>query len=226
MYPYITLFFSFIFWIAGDLGARIGEKRSTLESRLLKSNGIVLRSDEIIEERQTGMPYLDYEVFFPKPYEVRLYFKSSDGSRPKQDELETNNLKQAFDRKAAPKKPLSTIDPTEKKLEGWELHVLYIQGTSVLEVYKKTTSITEQEINYLLALQSGKSFWTESTSANLPEGKHSALGFDFSRADHYLRAKKLSSRSIMFFRTQTDEFFHKALLKEREEEAPESIKGF
>ncbi len=112
MYPYITLFFSFIFWIAGDLGARIGEKRSTLESRLLKSNGIVLRSDEIIEERQTGMPYLDYEVFFPKPYEVRLYFKSSDGSRPKQDELETNNLKQAFDRKSAPKKPLSTIDPT------------------------------------------------------------------------------------------------------------------
>jgi hypothetical protein len=226
VYPYIILFFSFIFWIAGDLGARIGEKRSTLESRLLKSNGIVLRSDEIIEERQTGMPYLDYEVFFPKPYEVRLYFKSSDGSRPKQDELETNNLKQAFDRKAAPKKPLSTIDPTEKKLEGWELHVLYIQGTSVLEVYKKTTSITEQEINYLLALQSGKSFWTESTSANLPEGKHSALGFDFSRADHYLRAKKLSSRSIMFFRTQTDEFFHKALLKDREEEAPESIKGF
>ncbi len=226
MYSFITLFFSFIFWIAGDLGARIGEKRSTLESRLLKSNGIVLRSDEIIEERQTGMPYLDYEVFFPKPYEVRLYFKSSDGSRPKQDELETNNLKQAFDRKSAPKKPLSTIDPTEKKLEGWELHVLYIQGVSVLEVYKKTTSITEQELNYLLTLQSGKSFWTESTSANLPEGKHSALGFDFSRADHYLRAKKLSSRSIMFFRTQTDEFFHKALLKEREEEAPESIKGF
>jgi hypothetical protein len=226
VYPYVTLFFSFIFWIAGDLGARIGEKRSTMESRLLKSNGIVLRSDEIIEERQTGMPYLDYEVFFPKPYEVRLYFKSSDGSRPKQDELETNNLKQAFDRKSVPKKPLSTIDPTEKKLEGWELHVLYIQGISVLEVYKKTNSITEQELNYLLTLQSGKSFWTESTSANLPEGKHSALGFDFARADHYLRAKKISSRSIMFFRTQTDEFFHKALMKEREEEAPESIKGF
>ena len=49
--------------------------RSTLESKALKSNGIVLRSDEIIEERQTGMPYLDYEVFFPKPYEVKLYFK-------------------------------------------------------------------------------------------------------------------------------------------------------
>ena len=137
MYSYITLLFSFIFWIAGDLGARVGEKRSTLESRLLKSNGIVLRSDEIIEERQTGMPYLDYEVFFPKPYEVKLYFKSSDGSRPKQDELKTNNLKQAFDRKAPPKKPLSTLDSSVKKLEGWELHVLYIQGISVLEVYKK-----------------------------------------------------------------------------------------
>ena len=91
---------------------------------------------------------------------------------------------------------------------------------------KKTTSITKQELNYLLSLQSGKSFWTESTSANLPEGKHSALGFDFSRADHYLRAKKISSRSVMFFRTQTDEFFHNSLMKEREEEAPESIKGF
>ena len=218
--------FCFIFCFSDILFARIGEKRSTLESRLLKSNGIVLRTDEMIEDRQTGMPYLDYEVFFPKPYEVKLYFKSSDGSRPKPDELKTNNLKQAFDRKAPPKKPLSTLDSSVKKLEGWELHVLYIQGTSVLEVYKKTTSITKQELNYLLSLQSGKSFWTESTSANLPEGKHSALGFDFSRADHYLRAKKISSRSVMFFRTQTDEFFHNSLMKEREEEAPESIKGF
>lgn len=226
MFSSNVFLFSFIFWIAGDLSARIGEKRGSLEGRLLKSNGIVLRSDEIVEERQTGMPYLDYEAFFPKPYEVRLYFKSSDGTRPKQDQLETKNLKLAFDRKTAPKKPLSTINPTEKKLDGWELHVLYIQGTSVLEVYKKTNSITKQEQNFLLALQSGKSFWTESTSANLPDGKHSALGFDFSRADHYLRAKIISSRSMMFFRTQTDEFFYNSLMKEREEEAPESIKGF
>jgi len=41
-----------------------------------------------------------------------------------------------------------------------------------------------------------------------------------------LRAKIISSRSMMFFRTQTDEFFYNSLMKEREEEAPESIKGF
>ena len=44
-------------------------------------------------------------------------------------------------------------------LEGWNLHVLYSQGKSVMEVYKRSEKITEFELIHLLNLQSGNSFW-------------------------------------------------------------------
>ena len=181
--------------ISSPISARIGDSKSNLESRLLKANGIVLREDSLLENRQTGMPYLEYEEYYPKPYDVRLYFKPADGRRP-------------------------------KPLDGWELHVLYVKGNSVLEVYKKTSDITEFEIKHLLVLQAGKSFWQESTPEDLPDGKFSALGFDLARDDGQLRAKKLGSRAIMIFRTQTDEFFHTAQQKDQTQLAPESIEGF
>ena len=172
------------------------------------------------------MPYLEYEEYYPKPYEVRLYFKPADGRRPKPEELANNKLTQAFDRRSPARKPLSAINTTQKKLDGWELHVLYVKGSSVLEVYKKTSDITEFEIKHLLVLQAGRSFWQESTPEDLPDGKFSALGFQLVRDDGQLRAKKLGSRAIMIFRTQTDEFFHTAQQKDQTQLAPESIEGF
>ena len=172
------------------------------------------------------MPYLNFEEFFPKPYEIRLYFKSSNGSRPKPDELGKSKLTEAFDRHVPPKKPLNALDPKEKKLEGWELHVLYIKGVSVLEVYKKTHEVNQFEIKHLLGLQSGGSFWKEKTSLESEADTKTALGFDLFREDGYLRSKRLSSRAIMIFRTQTDEFFLKSMEKENFELAPESVKGF
>ena len=209
-----------------DCEARIGENRGRLESRLLKANGIILREDNLLENRQTGMPYLEFEEFFPKPYEVKLYFKSADGRRPKPDELANTKLAQAFDRRNPPRKPINAQDTTVKKLDGWELHVLYVKGISVLELYKKTSPVTEHEIKHLLSLQSGRSFWEESTQDDLPEGKFSALGFDMKREDGLLRAKKLGTKAIVLFRSDTDEFFYKSQLKEQAEEAPESVKGF
>lgn len=206
--------------------ARISENKSKLESRLLSSNGIILREDDLLENRQTGMPYLEFEEFFPKPYEVRLYFKPADGRRPRPDELANSKLTQAFDRRNPPRKPINAQDTTVKKLDGWELHVLYVKGVSVLELYKKTSPITEHEIKHLLSLQSGRSFWEESSQDDLPEGKFSALGFDLKREDGLLRAKKLGSKAIMLFRSDTDEFFYKSQFKEQLEGAPESIKGF
>jgi len=205
---------------------RIGETSGILENRLLKNNGIVLSHNEINYERQTGMPYLAFEEFFPKPYQVKLYFKSSDGSRPKLSELESSKLSQAFDRNPPPKKPLKTLSKSKKRLEGWELHVLYIKGLSALEVYKKSNALTESEIKYLLGLQKGQSFWSEISEDELPEGKFSALGIDLIRDDGILRAKKLGKRALMIFRSQTDEFFYHFQFKEQKEMAPESIRGF
>lgn len=193
---------------------------------MLKSSGIILRDDDLIQTRQTGMIYLDFEEYFPKPYQVKLYFKSSDGTRPKLNELAKPILSQAFDRRPPPKKPLTAIKSSERNLEGWELHVLYVKGYSVLEVYKKTSEVSEHEIKHLLALQSGNSFWIESTEKDLPEGDFSAFGFSLLRNDGYLRIKKLNTRSIMIFRSQTDQYLFNAMEKKRFNLAPDSIKGF
>jgi len=225
--PHIYYLTFFVLLSSGQLISRIGDSKSKLEGRLLKSNGIVLRDDDLIQTRQTGMIYLDFEEYFPKPYQVKLYFKSSDGSRPKLNELANPILSQAFDRRPPPRKPLNAIkSPDKNLLEGWELHVLYVKGYSVLEVYKKTSEVTEHEIKHLLALQSGNSFWIESTQNELSEGDFSAFGFSLLRNDGYLRMKKLNSRSIMIFRSQTDQYLFEAMEKEKFNLAPESIKGF
>ena len=44
-------------------------------------------------------------------------------------------------------------------LEGWNLHILFVQGKSVIELYKRSDRITEFEFIQLLNLQSGNSFW-------------------------------------------------------------------
>lgn len=206
--------------------ARVGESKGKLESRLLNSYGIILREDDLIENRQTGMPYLEFEEFFPKPYEVKIYFKPADGRRPKPGELVNSKLIQAFDRRSPPRKPIKDQDTTVKKLDGWELHVLYVKGISVLELYKKTSPITEHETKNLLNLQSGRSFWAESTPDDLPIGRYSALEFNLKREDDFLRANKLNSKAIMIFRSDTDEFFYKSQFKESIKTAPQSIEGF
>ena len=65
------------------------------------------------------------------------------------------------------RKPLSKDIKISSMLEGWNLHVLYSQGKSVMEVYKRSEKITEFELIHLLNLQSGNSFWEKKTEKEL-----------------------------------------------------------
>ena len=62
---------------------RVGEGRTELERRLLNSGGIVYRDENIKSNRLRGMPYMKYMDFMPDLTEIRIYYKSEDGRKPK-----------------------------------------------------------------------------------------------------------------------------------------------
>ena len=124
--------FSCFSFLVTKTSARIGESRTTIQKRLFSSGGAEFREESIVNSKTRGMPYAKYEEFFPKSTEIRVYHKTTDGSHSK----------------------LSG--------SGWELHVLYVNGVSELEIYKKSQKISEFEMIYLLNFQSSSSYWKKS----------------------------------------------------------------
>lgn len=200
LFPIIIFLISFpsIF-----LEARIGETRLILEKRLLKSGGYQYRDEKVIENRRKGMPYLKFKEYFPDKADLRIYYKTIDG-----------------------RKPLSKDIKSSAMLEGWNLHVLYSQGKSVIEVYKRSETMTEFEFIHLLNLQSGNSFWEKETEKELNEGEFSTFGFDLQRNDKALRAKKLGGNAVMIFSTSFDHLMKKSIRDNEMKIAPASIDGF
>ncbi|MGB0408559.1 MAG: hypothetical protein ACPGIC_01060 [Opitutales bacterium] len=180
--------------------ARIGESRESLERRLLSSGGIVYRDDTIEANRLRGMPYVGFLSLLEEPIDVRIYFKTADGRRPQTSELDAGRMG-----------------------AGWDLHVVYLRGVSVIEVYKRSSAINRYELNALLAQQAGGSFWKR-----IPKDKKepSALGYDMLRDDGSLRARRVSSNALMIFNTKTDLMFHTLREQDQEETAPISVDGF
>ena len=185
------------------LEARIGETRLILEKRLLKSGGYQYRDEKVIENRRKGMPYLKFKEYFPDKADLRIYYKTIDG-----------------------RKPLSKDIKSSAMLEGWNLHVLYSQGKSVIEVYKRSETMTEFEFIHLLNLQSGNSFWEKETEKELNEGEFSTFGFDLQRNDKALRAKKLGGNAVMIFSTSFDHLMKKSIRDNEMKIAPASVDGF
>ncbi|MGZ0707330.1 hypothetical protein ACWPKO_03215 [Coraliomargarita sp. W4R53] len=184
------------------LDARIGERRESIERRLFDSGGIVYRDNKIETSRSKGMPYLKYFEYLPSSSDVRIYFKTSDGRRPASSELE------------------------EKRVSsGWDLHVVYVNGKSVIEVYKRSQVITEHEFNNLMALHAGGSFWKRLTKEEKAETQ-SAFGFEMVRNDGQVRAKKLGGNAVIFVDSEMDTSLSELNTNDLQEKAPVSVDGF
>ena len=184
--------------------ARVGEGQSTIERRLFASGGIQYRDDEIVAKRQKGMPYLQYLDYLPKSVDLCLYFKTDDGSRPKSSEMEANRLP-----------------------AGWDVHVLYVRGKSVLEVYKRSKQMSDYEFNILLKLQAGGSFWKKVAKGDLAEdAPASAFGFEMMTEDGKVLAKKLGADGLMVFNAELDMRLAQSLAADLQELAPQSVSGF
>ena len=182
--------------------ARIGERREAIERRLFSSGGIVYRDDATLRNRQKGMPYLRYLDYLEGSADVRVYFKTPDGRKPASSELKEKTMG-----------------------DGWDLHIIYVGGRSILEVYQRNQAISEHEMNYLLTKQAQGSFWKRLEKEEKVE-VISAFGFDMIRDDAAVRAKKVMGNSILFVDSDADEGLAKLNESDLQEKAPISVEGF
>ena len=148
------------------------------------------------------MPYAQYLEYLPSSSDVRIYFKTSDGRRPTSSELSDRRMS-----------------------AGWDLHVVFVNGKSAIEVYKRSQGMTEQEFNRLMAIHSGGSFWKRLGKEDKDEVV-SAFGFEMIRDDGLVRARKLGRDSVLFFDTKIDVELAEMKASDLQEKAPVSVDGF
>jgi hypothetical protein len=198
--------------------ARVGEHRNAFERRLFNNGGIIYRDKEERETRRKSGPYTPYLQYLGGSAEVRVYFKSDDGRQPTQADLDKGTLE-----------------------SGWEVHVLYVSGKSVLELYKRIGSMSEYEMNALLAIMGGGGYWKEAEPVLeeepdpiVEEGESpdeedepppSVFGFEYVRSDGEVRAKKTGG-GLMVFQKQLDEYLAKQHEGNLIQSAPKSVQGF
>ena len=203
MSPKILLIIFSFFVSLNEILARIGEERLQLEQRLNISGGFQYREENVLSNRKRGMPYQKYLDYLPDRTEIRIYYKTLDGRKPLAKEIKASGM-----------------------LEGWDVHVIYVEGKSVLEVYRRSSSINEFEFSALLRLQTGQSFWEKRQTGDENETPITAFGFDYERNDKKLRAKKMGANTLLICSTPFDQFLKKQFQEEQMESLPASIKGF
>lgn len=192
------------FSLPSVVSARVGESRSVIERRVFANGGVIYRDDDIEAARMKGMPYLKALDLIAGSAELRIYFKTADGRKPKSSDLELKRMQ-----------------------DGWDLHVLYVGGESVLEVYRRSTKLTDYEVNHLLGLNAGGSFWNKVDVKELGEDAlPSLLGYGMERDDGLMRAKKLDGRTLIIFDTEKDSRLFALSQAEQAESAPLSVSGF
>jgi len=194
--------------------ARIGESKSMLEKRLLGRGGLAYRDEAIIDARRAGMPYDDLLDYIVSDIDVQVYHKSASRE----------------------KKAMRSKFSSKRMLPGWDLHVVYVNGKSVIEIYQRSPKMTEQEQNLLLLLQGDGQRWTKVEKAqqevggDVPDSARekkelSVFGYEMVRNDKAVRAK-LVKNGILFVDAEMDAKFALARDDDRNSSAPESVDGF
>lgn len=163
------------------------------------------RDDVVEASRRKGMPYLKYLELMSSSTDVRVYYKTADGRRPSSKELEEKRV-----------------------LPGWDLHVLYVDGKSAIEVYKRSQGMTDYELNQLLTIQAQGSFWKKVEKKAKVEGEEpspSAFGYEMELDNGSIRAKKVGN-GLMIFDTRIDIMLATVQDSDQQENAPISLNGF
>ncbi len=196
-----------LFALSSTAEARIGERKESIERRLFASGGIMYRDDAVEANRRRGMPYLKYVELIAASTDIRIYYKTANGRRPSSKELEAKRV-----------------------LPGWDMHVLYVNGKSAVEVYKRSQAMTEYEFNQLLAIQANGSYWKKKAKEpNAVDGKPvkdpSAFGYEMQTDNKVVRAKKMGN-AMIFFDSKLDVMLAEMNDSDQIEKAPVSVNGF
>ncbi|MGC6504987.1 MAG: hypothetical protein ACON39_00245 [Coraliomargaritaceae bacterium] len=203
-FSFCSFFCGLFVWLNPSVEARIGESRDSLERRLLNAGGIVYRDDVVESNRRRNMPYMKFLEFMPDSTDLRIYYKTIDGRKPKSSDMEEQR-----------------VHP------GWDIHVLYVRGVSMLEVYKRSQPMTDPEMKLLLATLAQGSYWkkVDKTATEEAEGD-SAFGFDMERHDGKVRGKKIGQTTVMIFDSALDIRLAEMRVEDDQERAPASVNGF
>lgn len=164
------------------LNARVGESRSKLEERLESSGlGKEYPSDVVDKKIQHGdLFYRWLYRLLPEGTEHVVYFKTADGARAGRDDVKHDNLKKI------------------RYPDGWDLHVIYLNGQSVFEAYRRNGPNPNQyEIETILSLNQGNSSWVK-VPGN--QNEKSVFGYEYEREDEELRAKRQGRVFIIYYK--------------------------
>ena len=181
--------------------ARIGETSSTIEARVINSGGLQYRDESMKNNRQQGMWYPGF-LYLMRNFELKIYFKSADGRKPKSSDMSPRRMS-----------------------SGWDLHVIYIGGRSVFEAYRRSTSMTDFELNQILKLQAGNSYWKKIGSSESDSDFISIFGCNLERADGAIRALRRGN-DLIFIDSDLDTALAKKRQEDQQNSAPRSVMGF
>lgn len=197
--------------LAPGAAGRIGEAVDELEKRLLgEGRSLRMMGDE--RERQVmDAPFARHLHRFPEEHEIRVYYKRDDGERA-----------------------LVTEARESAQPRGWVLLVVFVEGRSVLEVYRRNgPGPSEPELRLLLVAQQGDSHWARlERGMTAGSGGGSLFGYEYERADGAVRAHR-DRNFVYFFSVNFDRMLAAQVEAERAEQqkeiektAPVSVRGF
>ncbi|MBC2601927.1 hypothetical protein [Puniceicoccus vermicola] len=118
-------------------------------------------------------------------------------------------------------------DRPEQNPPGWMLHVVYYNGTSVLELYNRSKSLTELEKDGILLRNAEGKRWVK---GRIPTDDDSVIAPEVFPANHYREDMgvyaNVEGDSVLIYDPRLDQRINELNLERAKEEAPDSLDGF
>lgn len=190
--------------------ARIGERRTDIERRLMDKKAAITYGKDRVEGKLTDktVPYrhLALAEVFPPEIQHAFYFKKVLDEKVTPQDIEKLPADKAHQRETYP--------------DGWDIHLAFLRDVSVMECYRLNHErLNEFQINGLLELNKGASKWREVLDTDVAEP--SVFGYDYVTDDGKLRAK-LYGNMLIVFTAELD----KTMMKTVESKVAEQLAGF
>lgn len=190
--------------------ARIGERRTDIERRLMDKKTAITYGNDRVEGKLTDktVPYrhLALAEVFPPECQHAFYFKKVLDEKVTPQDIEKLPADKAHQRETYP--------------DGWDIHVAFLRDVSVMECYRLNHErLNEFQINGLLELNKGASKWKELLDSD--EAEPSVFGYDYLTEDGKLRAK-LYGNMLIIYTAELD----RTMMKTVEAKVSEQLQGF
>lgn len=215
-YPQVLFCKVIVFGLMSSLllDARVGESRSQLESRLLRSSGkgLEIRGDELIQFYRQQSPVYGWIEPIKDDVDLVIYFKINEDVIPTSGRLwETTGNRG--------RRPI-------RRPEGWLVYVVYYRGQSVLEYYLRSQALSPYEERGLLSLHGKFDDWKRGRLPDSEEFRQmSVLPVNRYLPDGSIYAS-VGNDHVVLYNPRLDELIAERRSELQRKEAPVSLQGF